>query len=128
MMIQFFDDSSRAPRSREDVRLQQLAVYVHPDGSRRLAVGFDITPFLERPSIDLRAVNARGEPAGSLTIIETNETNFHLTLHLRDREPTALYRLTATLYYAEPETGRRIVDTRTTEIDVTRPGSQQIAT
>jgi hypothetical protein len=127
MQIQFFDDPSNAPRSREDVRLNQLAVWVHPDGSRRLAVGFDITPFLEKPSIEVQATNEQGEPAGNLTIIETNESNFHLTLHLRDRNPTDLYTISATLYYALPEKGKTAVDSRTVQADMRLPGSQVTA-
>lgn len=123
--INFFEDPSKAPRAREDVRFNQLALYVHPDGGRRVAVGFDITPFIERPSIDVRVTNARGESAADLTVIQTLEANFHLTLHLRDKEPTDEYTFSASLYYGgAPDEERMEVDTQSATIDVTKPGSE----
>lgn len=125
MNINFFDDPMQGPRAREDVRFNRLGLYVHPEGGRRIAVGFDITPFRERPSIEVIAVNARGERAGTLTVIETLDTNFHLTMHLRDREPTDVYTVAATLYYAMPETGRMDVHTLQATVDVTAPGVER---
>ena len=43
MDIQFFEDPLEAPKSREDVRLKELGLYVYEDG-RRVAVGFNLTP------------------------------------------------------------------------------------
>ena len=65
MDIKFFDDPFEGPKPREEVRIKQLGLYMHEDG-RRVAVGFDITPFLERPSIQVTFTNERGEEAGSL--------------------------------------------------------------
>lgn len=123
MNVNFFDDPLEGPRAREDVRFNRLGLYVYPD-KRRLAVGFDITPFRERPSIEVRLTNANGHPAGVLTVIETLDRNFHLTLHLRDREPTDTYDVVATLYYATPETGRTDVHTLTKTIEVTEGGQE----
>jgi len=124
MEINFFDDPSKTPRSREEVRLNQLALFVHPDGSRRVAVGFDITPFLEPPTIEVRATNLMGEPAGTLTVIQTNETNFHLTMHLRDKNPTDLYRFEATLFYEDENKEQMVVDQKSGEVDVTVAGNE----
>jgi hypothetical protein len=123
MQINFFDDLGEAPKAREDVRLKQLGLYVYPDG-RRVAVGFDLTPFRERPSIEVRVVNERGEAAGWLNVIETLEANFSLTMHLRDKEPTERYEVTAVVYYATPETERMDVHSLTRTFDATRPGDQ----
>ena len=81
-------------------------------------------PFIERPSIEVTVKNILGAPAGSLTVVETLDTNFSLTLHLRDREPTDVYEVSATLYYATPETGRTNVHTVSGEIDVSTAGEQ----
>lgn len=123
MNIRFFDDPLESPNSREDVRIKQLGLYVFED-KRRVAVGFDITPFLERPSIDVDAVNANGQFAGTMTIVNANAPNFTLTLHLRDKEPTDSYTIRVTLYYASPESDRQDVHTMTRTVDVTRPGTQ----
>jgi hypothetical protein len=120
--INFFDDPLEAPRDPEDVRLRQLGLYVYDDG-RRIAVGFDLTPFKQRPSLEVSAKNARGELAGSLTIIEALTPNFNLTMHLRDREPTDLYEFEAIVFYKEgPEGQRTVVDQRSTTVDVSQSG------
>ncbi len=123
MQIQFFDDPLETPKSREDVRLNELGLYVYPDG-RRVAVGFDLTPFLEKPCIEVRVVNERGEPAGWLNVIETIETNFSLTMHLRDKEPAQRYEVTAVVYYATPETERMDVHKLVKTFDATQVGEQ----
>ena len=119
MQIQFFDNPLETPKSREDVRLNDLGLYVYPDG-RRVAVGFNLTPFLEKPCIEVRVVNERGEPAGWLNVIETIETNFSLTMHLRDKEPTQRYEVTAVVYYATPETERMDVHKLVKTFDATQ--------
>ncbi|KAA3655480.1 MAG: hypothetical protein DWQ04_33475 [Chloroflexi bacterium] len=123
MEINFFDDSSKAPKSREDVRLNQLGLYLHED-KRRVSVGFDMTPFIERPCIEVTAVNARGEHAGSLHVIDTMDANFSLVMHLRDKEPTDIYEITAVLYYATPDTERVNVHTFTRSLDLNKIGEQ----
>jgi hypothetical protein len=123
MDIQFFDNPMEAPKLREDVRLKALGLYMYEDG-RRVAVGFDLTPFIERPSIEVHVVNARGEPAGWLNVIQTLDANFSLTMHLRDKNPTERYEVTAVVYYQTPETERMDVHQVTRMLDATRPGDQ----
>ena len=123
MDIQFFDNPFEMPKSREDVRLKELGLYVYEDG-RRVAVGFNLTPFIERPSIEVRVLNARGEKAGWLNVIETLDANFSLTMHLRDREPTEVYEVTAVVYYQTPETERMDVHQVVRQFDATKPGEQ----
>jgi hypothetical protein len=122
--ISFFDDGIGLGKERADVRLKNLGVFVYEDG-RRIAVGFELTPFLERPSLEVIARNARGEEAGSMIVIEALSPNFSLTLHLRDREPTAEYQLEAVVYYQEDrEAERMIVDRKRTNFDATQVGDQ----
>ena len=101
MQINFFDDPEQAPRSREEVEINEIGVQVYPDG-RRVAIGFDLTPFIERPSLAVRVRNGLGVPAGATTIIETLEPNFTVILHLRDGQPSNPYQLEAIVYYARP--------------------------
>lgn len=123
MEIQFFDNSFETPKSREDVRLKQLGLFLYDD-LRRVAVGFDITPFLEPPSIQVTITNPHGEEVSSLHVIETVDRNFHLTMHLRDKEPAETYEVKAVIYYATPETERMDVHTVRRTLDATRPGEQ----
>ena len=112
MQIEFFDDPLQQPKSREDVRIKQIGLYVHDD-ARRLSFGLELTPFLERPSIQVTITNGEGEHAGALSVIETMTPNFSLIIHLRDAEVTDPYSLAAEIYYATPETERQNVDKQT---------------
>ncbi len=123
MNINFFDDPLEAPKSREDVRIKQLGLYLHED-RRRVAVGFELTPFLERPSIEVRITNERGERASSMTIVDTMDANLSVVMHLRDKEPTDLYEITAVLYYATPDTDRMDIQTLTRQLDGNKIGDQ----
>lgn len=112
MQIEFFDDPLKGPASREEVRIKQIGLFIHDD-SRRLTFGLELTPFLERPSIEVTIRNGQGEPAGALTVVESMTPNFSLIVHLRDSEVNDPYTLTAEIYYATPETERTNVDRKT---------------
>lgn len=121
MDIQFFDNPLEGPRAPEDVRIKQIGLFIYPE-SRRLAFGIELTRFFERPSIEVQIRNGRGEPAGSLSVIETLSPNFSLNMHLRDREDANPYELTAIVYYATPETERQDVDRQTVTFDASKGG------
>lgn len=116
MRIEFFDDPQQQPRGREDVRMEQIGLYVHPD-ERRVTFGLKLTPFLERPSIQVEITNGDNQPAGALSVIETLTTKFSLIIHLRDERVNNPYQLTATVYYATPDTDRQNVDQQTVIFD-----------
>ena len=86
--------------------------------------GLELTPFRERPSVEVTLTNAEGRPAGSLHVIDTLTPNFSLTIHLRDDEITEPYQLTATVYYATPETERTDVHSETITFLASQPGEQ----
>lgn len=123
MQIEFFDDPLQQPKSREEVRIKQIGIFVQDD-LRKISFGLELTPFLERPSIEVSIVNGQGQPAGALTVIETMTPNFSLIIHLRDEDSTDPYELTAELYYATPETERVNVHHRTIEFKTAEPGEQ----
>jgi hypothetical protein len=89
-----------------------------------VAIGFNLTPFAERPSIDVTATNGNGQAAGSMTIIEALSPNFNLTMHLRDAEPTNHYQIEAVVYYKDDRGSRLEVDRKRAHIDVTVPGEK----
>ena len=122
MEIQFFSDPQNQPRSREDVRIKQIGLFVHEEGIRRVTFGLELTPFLERPCIDVEISNAEGKPAGSLSVIETVTPNFSLVLHLRDERDADPYQLRAVVYYTTPETDRLDVDSQTVTFSTAMPG------
>jgi hypothetical protein len=123
MDIQFFFDPDNQPRSREDVRIKQIGLFVHEEG-RRVTFGLELTPFLERPCIDVEITNADGQQAGMLSVIEQVTPNFSLVLHLRDEERRDPYRLRTVIYYATPETEPEKVDDQAVQFETAEPGEQ----
>lgn len=127
MDINFFDNPQETPRAREEVRFKQIGIFVYED-LRRVAVGLELTPFRERPCIDIVVKNGSGIIAGSMVIIESLSPNLTLTMHLRDREPTDEYELTAQIYYDHPEQkARDNYHAETVTFKVVEPGEQIFA-
>lgn len=123
MKIEFFDDPLQQPRAREDVRIKQIGLFVHDD-LRRVSFGVELTPFLERPSIQVEIRNGQRVVAGALSVIETMTPNFSLVIHLRDGTVTDPYQLSAEVYYAKPETVRLNVDQKTVMFTAASPGEK----
>ena len=123
MNVTFFDDPLQEPSAPEDVRMKQLGLYVYPD-KRRVAVGFELTQFRQRPSLEVTITDEQDKVAGSLNVIEVLSPNFSLTMHLRDKEPADTYQVEVTIYYATPETERQDVHTCQATFIVAEPGEQ----
>ncbi len=124
-MINFLDDAADMPKGRADVRLLQVGFYVYEDG-RRVMVGFEITPFLERPSLEINIFNENGERAASMIIVDTQTPNFSMTMHLRDTEPTGIYSVDIVLYYVAPNEEKELVQRATVALDMNTPGEQLV--
>lgn len=123
MRVHFYDDLSGGPRSRKEVRLNDLGLFIYEDG-RRVAIGFNLTPFLERPSLLVTVTNAEGQEAASLSVIEAMEPNFNLTLHLRDDSRLDPYQVEAIVYYPTDTGKREISDRLVKTFDSSKPGEQ----
>jgi hypothetical protein len=88
-----------------------------PDG-KRLQVALDLTPFQQRPIIELDLTDSSGNKVASANIIEPVGWKLELTLHIRKTGPTyGKYTLSASLSY--PELGE--VDRHTLVIEVPVP-------
>ena len=123
MHIEFYDDPLQQPKARDEVRIKQIGLFIHDD-LRRVSFGLELTPFLERPSIQVTIRNGQRELAGALSVIETMTPNFSLIIHLRDGAVTDPYELSAEVYYAKPETPRLNVDRKTIAFNAALPGEQ----
>lgn len=99
MNIQFFDDNDHSPKMREDVRLLRTRLEVSPEG-KRIAVDLELTPFIERPTIDLRLYDDEGKLAGMLKIIETLDTFNRVVMHLRGEQASDHYTFVMQVYFA----------------------------
>lgn len=137
MRIHFYDDPDGGIKDKENVRFNRLGLYMYPE-KRQVAVGFDITPFFEKPSIEVTITNEFGDRAASLNVIEAMQPNFSLIMHLRDQDPTDMYQVEAILYYpssideehvpsqdeASIEGRRQIVDHIKKDLDAMQEGEQ----
>jgi len=124
MNVRFFDELPESGRPRNEVRILDMGLFVFED-KRRVAVGLEITPFLEPPSIEITVTKPDGREVGSMTVVNTAETNFTLVLHLKEEEPSGEYSVRAVLYYATPGVERTDVDEMTRTFDVSHPGVRQ---
>ncbi len=114
----FFQDPTAVPLPPEEVRIKALEAKPWTD-NRRVGIMLELTPFLKRPSGDLRITNPDGEEVSSASIIESIVPRMEFNMHLRGENPDGNYQLTATIYYEEepknPDTPptereRRVVD------------------
>ena len=95
----FFFDSDEAPLPREQVKITELTVQPYPDGSR-VAMQLKITPFLERPNLEIYARKDGGPIVAEMSVIETMTPRLEFTLHIRGVDSLAGdYALRAELYY-----------------------------
>ncbi len=122
----FLNDPNIERLPPESTRLLDLRADPYPDG-RRLRVSLELTPFLQRPEIELSLTTPSGQICASATIIEPMGCKLDLTLHIRalsgatrgsaveglNLEPGS-FTLTALLTY--PDLGE--VDRRTISIEI----------
>ena len=86
-----------------ETHLLELRANPDPDG-KRLRVSLDLTPFQQRPIIELELTDSAGNEVASASIIEPVGWKLELTLHIRKNGPTTgKYTLAASLSY--PESG-----------------------
>jgi hypothetical protein len=121
--IPLYDENAElpAPRPRAEVRLGDIAVRPYPDG-RRMKLHFSLTPFAERPSVDMTVTNAAGQEVASLHLIEAMDDAFDFTVHLRGPEPHGEHQMRLVLFYPEtdePGAPRQVVDEQTVSFDPT---------
>ena len=123
MRVQFYDNPIREPLPRDKVSFNKIGLYMFEDG-RRFSIGFDITPFVERPSIQIFVVDPSGNEVTSMTVVETNQSNFSFTMHLPDDQGQQDLDVTAVLFYVEPDGSRLIVNKNTSKLNPMIIGEQ----
>ncbi len=100
---------------REDVRIVSVTATPYPD-RRRIKVEVEITPFRERPNLEISLHDAQGRIAASSSVIALMQFKTAFNLHLRSPEdPAGLYIVRVLLYYEDIQTAQ---DTRQTELTI----------
>jgi hypothetical protein len=94
----FFQDPSEIPLPPAEVRLHDLQAKPYPD-CQRIRIYLELTPFQQKPSLDLIVCGDHGELLASTSIIESLTRQVELTMHLRRPMPATQLEVQAVLYY-----------------------------
>ncbi len=98
MNVTFFEMGAN-PRPPEEVQVEQLNIYPHPD-QRRVMISMVITPFTEKPNLEVQMFNGNGAQVASTSILEIASSKLEPTLHIRG-EQTDEYLVRVHLYYEQ---------------------------
>jgi hypothetical protein len=107
------------------MRFTAISLKPYADG-RRVKLQFALTPFVERPSVDVRVTNTLGDEVAALSLIEAMDTEFEFTLHLRGPEPVGEHAVHLTMFYptndGAPVEARQVVAEETVTFAAVSPG------
>lgn len=98
----FFSDPNDVPLPPDEVTIRSLEAKPYPDG-RRIAVRFEITPFQQRPNIEINIKNEQGRTVADLSVVEAIENRMDFTMHLKEENPTGRYTISMRVFYADIE-------------------------
>ena len=100
---------------RDEVRLVRVAAAPYPD-RRRVKVEVEVTPFRERPNLEIAIQDHRGRVAASSSVISLMQFKAEFNLHLRGTEdPAGEYLVRVLLYYEDVQTPQ---DTREAAVQI----------
>jgi hypothetical protein len=83
----------------EETRITSLIAQPYPDGYR-LRVNLEMTPFQQRPHLEVALKDANGEEIASSSIVEPLTWKIEFTMHIRG-ELNNPYTLEARLFYPD---------------------------
>ncbi|HMD89841.1 MAG TPA: hypothetical protein VKF38_11820 [Anaerolineaceae bacterium] len=83
-----------------EVRFSELRVEQWPDG-QRVRIHVDITPFQQRPDLEVTILDSNGREIASTLIVETLENRMVFTMHLFPDSPGQELSLIAVLSYRD---------------------------
>jgi len=114
----FFPEDNLTRAVPEETRINSLTAQPYPDG-RRLRVNLEITPFQQRPYIEVILNDANGHESASASLVEPMSWKLEFTMHIRG-ELNNPYTLLARLYYPEGPSHEPVIYS----FDVEPPQSQ----
>ena len=97
-----FHDPSDIPLPAEEVRIRELRAEPLPD-QRRVRIFIEITPFQQKPNLEIKILSESGREAASLSIIEAIDYKMQFTVHLKDGSTSGEYIASLDVYYFEQE-------------------------
>jgi hypothetical protein len=130
----FFTEPSEAPVPPDEVRIRMLEAEPRPDG-RRIDVRTALTPFQQRPNIEISIRDEEGREVSTLSVVEAIDAQMDFTMHLRGPQGSGHYTMAMRVFYADIESheaaegeevqsseilhkATMVVDEATTEFDI----------
>lgn len=110
-----FVDPSEAPVPPDEVRIREIKVQPTRGGSI-LNVQIHLTPFHERPSLEVELVDSDDRMLAHTSIIEVVNPSMEFNLHVRGKNGTGQHRLRVEVGYPESDP----VDVREVDIELNR--------
>lgn len=123
----FFADPNDVPLPPDEVKIRKLEARPYPEG-QRIAIRFEVTPFQERPNIDINIKNEQGHTVSNLSVVEVMDNRMEFTMHLKEERPVGKYTISMRVFYADIESFEPDEKTPTTVEDVLTKTGQTIDT
>src|SRR5690349_18412908 len=102
--IDFFSQND-VPQPREKIKIESIEAKPYPDGWR-VRIVVDVTPFQERPSLEISVRSEQGHVVSELSVIETMVRHMEFPGHIRGvQSPFGEYGARASLYFGEDPAG-----------------------
>jgi hypothetical protein len=94
------DDGQNIPVPPEQMRFLELrAEPVLDEGPLRVRVYVEVTPFQQRPFIEVTLSDSQGEEITTASVIEPMQRKNVFTMHIRSPQQSGKFSLAARLYY-----------------------------
>jgi hypothetical protein len=96
-----FFESTDIPQPRSKIKIESVEATPYPDGWRVKMV-IRVTPFQERPSLEIAVETIEGRRVAELSVIETMHRHMEFTIHIRGvPSPAGHYLVKTELYYED---------------------------
>jgi hypothetical protein len=95
----FFTDAGDVPLPPEEVRIIHFSAEPRTDG-RRVVLHFQLTPFQQKPNIEIKIFNQQGDEVASLNVVEAIENLMDFTVHLRQEKTGGGYKAEMRVFYS----------------------------
>ncbi|GAB4526329.1 MAG: hypothetical protein Fur0018_11540 [Anaerolineales bacterium] len=95
----FFQEPQGAPLPPDEVRIRSFEAIPWESAKTIVKIHLQTTPFLRRPSAEIRILNPQGEITAEASIFGAMAPHSEINMHLRGNVPAGVYTAQCTLFY-----------------------------